>query len=285
MTIADYDRLPSKRMAVGGGEMFTVDVGHGPAVVLVHGSPVSSLEFRATIAWLLPGFRIVAPDLLTFGQSSGPLEGADFTQQVAALRDLIDALELDRFHLVVTDWGGPIGLGAAARNPVQVDRLVLLNTPVRPGFRTPWYWRPMTAPGLGELAIVRANLFSRGLPLMLRAARRDRQLRHRYARALKRVATRRTMLKLERFQGYDAECQVIREALPQMQGPKKIIWGIPDLTLPREAQRLSAVLPDARLVCLRGAGHFLTEDAPDRVGQEIRAFLVDDQSHSRTGQH
>ena len=49
MMIADYDRLPSKRVAVDDREMFTVDVGDGPAGVLVHASPVSSLEFRPVV--------------------------------------------------------------------------------------------------------------------------------------------------------------------------------------------------------------------------------------------
>src|SRR5437764_12874865 len=113
MSIAEFDGLPSRRVAVDGGEMFTVDTGQGPPVVLVHGSPVSSLEFRATIARLSVDFRVLAVDLLTFGRSSGPDEGADIPQQIRALRTLLDTLQLDRFHLVVHDWGGPVGLGAA----------------------------------------------------------------------------------------------------------------------------------------------------------------------------
>ena len=152
MTIADYDRLPSKRVAVGGGELFTVDVGHGPAVVLVHGSPVSSLEFRAVIGRLRPRFRVLAPDMLSFGQSIGPAEGAGFTEQVRALRGLLDALSLDRFHFVGHDWGGPIGLAAAAEKPGQVDRVVLINTGILPDFEPPLAWRPMIAPAIGERA-------------------------------------------------------------------------------------------------------------------------------------
>src|SRR5947209_10993342 len=103
--------MRSLRVPVDGGEMFTVDSGEGPPVLLVHGSPVSSLEFRATIAQLAAHFRVLAVDLLTFGRSSGPEGGAGISQQIRALRALLDRLELDRFHLVVHDWGGPIGLG------------------------------------------------------------------------------------------------------------------------------------------------------------------------------
>jgi pimeloyl-ACP methyl ester carboxylesterase len=274
MDIAEYDQLPSRRVAVDGGEMFSIDAGSGPAVVLVHGSPLFSLEFRATIARLLADHRVLAPDLLSFGQSSGPPQGADFTQQARALRGFLDALELDRFHLVGHDWGGPIGLAAAARRTAQVDRLVLLNTSVRVDFRPPLYWRPLTAPGLGEAALVGANLFSRGLPLFLRAARRDRALRARYQGPLEELATRRTILKLERLEGYVSQCQLIQRALPQIAGPKLIIWGHPEPYFHREGPRLRALLPTANLVSVPRAGHFAAEDAPARVGEEIHAFLT-----------
>jgi haloalkane dehalogenase len=274
MDLAQYDRLPARRVAVDGGEMFTIDAGRGPAVVLVHGSPVSSLEFRSVISRLLPDFRVLAPDLLSFGRSSGPSTGADFTQQVRALGDLLEKSDLDRFHLVGHDWGGPIGLAAAARRPAQIDRLVLLNTSVREGLRPPLYWRPLTAPGLGELALVRANLYSMALPLFLRAARRDRSLCARYRTSLTGRATRRTILKLERLEGYVSVCRSIRRALPEISGPKMILWGEPEPYFRREVPRMRALLPAARFVPLPGAGHFAAEDAPDRVAEEIRAFFA-----------
>jgi haloalkane dehalogenase len=274
MDVAEYDQLPSRCVSVDGGEMFAIDAGSGPAVVLVHGSPLFSLEFRATISRLLPGFRILAPDLLTFGRSSGPPQGANFTQQARALRGFLDAVELDRFHLVGHDWGGPIGLAAAARRPAQVDRLVLLNTTVRVDFRPPLYWQPLIAPGLGETALVGANVFSRCLPLFLRAARRDRALRARYQRPLEERATRRTILKLERLEGYLSECRLIERRLPQIDGPKLIVWGEPEPYFRHEGPRLQALLPMAHFLSLPGAGHFAAEDAPNRVGEAIHSFLT-----------
>jgi haloalkane dehalogenase len=273
MTIADYDRLPSKRVAVDGGEMFTVDVGHGPAVVLVHGSPVSSLEFRTVIGWLRPWFRVVAPDMLSFGQSTGPAEGAGFIEQARALRGLLDALSLDRFHFVGHDWGCPIGLAAAAEKPGQVDRWVLINTSILPDFEPPLAWRPVIAPAIGELALVRANLMSHTLPRMLKAARRDPQLRRRYVEPLTQTATRRTILKLERLDGYEVVCQRIARSLPQMGGPRLLIWGTGDPYFRREYRRLEAAIPDLPRITLPGAGHFATEDAPEDVSRQLGEFL------------
>lgn len=118
------------------------------------------------------------------------------------------------------------------------------------------------------------NLFSRGLPLFLRAARRDRPLRARYQRPLEELATRRTILKLERLEGYVSECNLIQRGLPEIRGPQLIIWGKPEPYFRREGPRMRALLPMAHFLSLPGAGHFAAEDAPDRVGEEIRAFLT-----------
>ncbi len=273
MSLAAYDQLPVRRIAVDGEEICSIDTGHGPAVVLVHGSPVSSLEYRAVIARLATHFRVLAPDLLSFGRSSGPHDGADFTAQATALRHFLDTVGLERYHLVGHDWGGPIGVAAAARRAEQLERLVLLNTSIRADFRPPAYWRAMIAPRVGEAAIARANVFSRGLPLLLRAARRNAELRRRYAADLKSPPTRRTILKLERLQGYATECGRISEAFCEQPPMTMIVWGSPDPYFRQELKRLSGRLPNAHIVELPGAGHFATEDAATEVAAAIDTFL------------
>jgi pimeloyl-ACP methyl ester carboxylesterase len=270
-----YDNLPSHWLRTATGDVCYIDAGQGPAVVMFHGSPLFSFEFRAQIVSLAQHFRVIAPDLLWFGRSTGPVGGADFTTQAGAMLELLDHLDLQRFHLVAHDWGGPIGLGAAARTPEKIDRLVLLNTSIRSDLRPPWYWHAFTAPGLAELLLIRANAFGRGLPLLLRSAR-NRTVWRRYIQPLKRRETRQTVLLLERQRGFAELCQVIGGALRRMAGPKLIIWGEPDPCFPRgERQRLQALLPDARVRSLSGAGHFANEDASDRVTEECVCFLAE----------
>jgi haloalkane dehalogenase len=267
-----YDDLPSRRLGTTKGEVSYIDAGQGPAVVMFHGSPLFSFEFRAQIVSLAQHFRVIAPDLLWFGRSTGPVGGADFTTQADAMRELLDHLDLRRFHLIGHDWGGPIGLGAAARTPEKIDRLVLLNTSIRSDLRPPWYWHVFTAPGLGEFFLVSANAFGRGLPLLLRSAR-NRTVWRRYTQPLKRREARQTVLLLERHQGFAELCRCIGGALARMAGPKLIIWGEPDPTFRRgERQRMQALLPDARVRSLRG-GHFANEDSSDRVTEECVRFL------------
>jgi pimeloyl-ACP methyl ester carboxylesterase len=151
---------------------------------------------------------------------------------------------------------------------------VLQNSSVRPDWRPPLYWRLMIAPGAGELALLRANAFGHGLPLMLRAARRDRELRERHRAPLRDPATRRTVLRLERMEGYAEECTGVIRALPDLGGPQLILWGQPDPAYLGEAPRLRALFPGARFVPIPGAGHFAAEDAAERVSEEVHAFLT-----------
>lgn len=273
--VGDYDRLPHHTVEVEGHAVHRVDAGAGFPVVLVHGSPTSSLLFRHQIAALSARFRVIAPDLLGFGRSGAPPGGTAFREQARVLRALLDRLGLDRFALVGHDWGGPIGMAAAIRRPEQVSQLVLVNTTLRPDFEPPWYWRPFVAPRLGELLLVRLDLFGRGLPLMMRAAR-ERSLHRRYRAPLARADTRRTVLALERLTGYPELMREVRDALSRMQVPTLILWGEPDgYFRSPERERLHALLPHARVHPIPKGGHFPQEDAPEEVTAALLAFLRD----------
>lgn len=116
----------------GAGTLRYVDVGSGPPVVLVHGTPTWSFLYRDLIDDLRRDHRVIAPDLLGFGLSDKPATKAVAPpQQAEHLSGLIDHLGLDRLTLVVHDFGGPIGLAHALDRPDSIERLVLFNT---------WMW-------------------------------------------------------------------------------------------------------------------------------------------------
>jgi haloalkane dehalogenase len=270
-----YDRLPQRDLEIEGFKVHFVEAGAGFPVVLIHGSPTSSILFRHQIAALSNRFRVIAPDLLGFGQSAAPAGGTAFREQARVLRALLDHLGLERYALLGHDWGGPIGMAAAVHRPEQVSRLVLVNTSLRPDFTPPWYWQPFVAPLLGELLLVQLNLFGRGLPLMMRAAR-ERSLHRRYLAPLRRTDTRRTVLSLERLTGYAQLMREVVAVLPRMQVPTLILWGEPDdYFRPPETERLHALIPHAIVHRIPRGGHFPQEDAPEMVTDALLAFLRD----------
>jgi pimeloyl-ACP methyl ester carboxylesterase len=121
----------SKWLELPAGRMHYVDEGSGPAILFVHGTPTWSFEWRHLIAGLRETHRCVALDHLGFGLSERPA-GAAYTPEAHAerLREFVARLGLERFTLVVHDFGGPIGLPLAIGSG-RVERLVVLNS---------WMW-------------------------------------------------------------------------------------------------------------------------------------------------
>ena len=106
-----------------------VDVGAGPAIVLLHGIASSSVTFEYLVPMLQPGHRVVAIDLLGFGRSPA---GRSYTveEHVAAVRRTIRSLRLRDVVLVGHSMGSLVATRFAARHPRRVRRLVLVSPPV-----------------------------------------------------------------------------------------------------------------------------------------------------------
>ncbi len=142
------------RFEAGGVRAFARQQGEGADVVLLHGVPTSSFLYRRVLPVLADqGLRGTAFDFPGLGLSDRP---APFDYSWSGLAawtgEAIDALGLDRVHLVVHDIGGPIGLEWAIRNPDRVLSVTVLNTVLDvAGFKRPWPMAPFAVPGLGEV--------------------------------------------------------------------------------------------------------------------------------------
>jgi len=272
--MSSYESFDQHDVEIGGWRMHYVDMGTGPPVVIVHGSPISSYAFREQIAALSSRFRIVAPDLLGFGQSEGPEEGASFPQQADTLCALLDHLSLGPFRLIGHDWGGPVGVGCAVRRLAEIEQLVLINTTILADFKPPRYWKPFTLRGIGNLLVVRMNLFSRGLPLMMPAAR-SAEVKQAYAQPLEARGLRQTVLALERLEGFEELMSQVATELPRLVDiPTLIIWGHPDRYFRTgELERLKNLFRAAVVHEIPGGGHFPQEDAPEAVTAALIDFL------------
>lgn len=130
----DREEYPfrSRNLELEMGNMHYVDEGAGEPIVMCHGNPTWSFLYRHLVKGLSPKYRCVAMDHIGFGLSHKPSGWAYLPEDHAKnLEVLIERLELKEVTLVVQDWGGPIGLSYAVRNPENVKRLVIMNT---------WMW-------------------------------------------------------------------------------------------------------------------------------------------------
>ncbi|HKK50481.1 MAG TPA: alpha/beta fold hydrolase [Myxococcota bacterium] len=111
------------------GVIHYVDEGEGPVILLLHGNPTWSFLYRKMIPGLAEEHRVIAPDYPGFGLSKARA-GFGFTavEQAAVMDEFLSRMDLREVTLFVQDWGGPIGLFLAERNPDRIQRLVIGNT-------------------------------------------------------------------------------------------------------------------------------------------------------------
>jgi pimeloyl-ACP methyl ester carboxylesterase len=248
----------------------------GVPAMYVHGVPTSSDDWIS----FLERSGGIAPDLIGFGRSA---KGGNLDYSIAGLTDflerLLEYLEIDRVQLVVHDWGAPVGLAFAQRNPERIERVVLLNgVPVFLGQDVRWHLlaRLWLRPGIGELVM---GATTRGvLARTLRSGTADPK-----AWSDARIAsiweqfdqgTQRAILRLYRSAGA-AELARAGETLDRLDAPALVLWGDADPWLPVAiGETYAAVMPHASVEHVQGAGHWPWLDRPDVVDR-VASFLAE----------
>ena len=139
------------RIAAGGIETNYHDVGRGPPLLFIHGSGpgVSAwANWRLAIPPLSRSYRVIAPDMVGFGFSERP-QGVEYRKEIwiAQAIGLMDALGIEKAHVVGNSFGGAIALALAVRHPERVERLALMGSvgvsfPITPGLDAVWGYEP-----------------------------------------------------------------------------------------------------------------------------------------------
>jgi len=266
-----------RRFEAGGVRSFVREQGSGPDVVLVHGVPTSSFLYRKLMAPLADqGMRALALDFPGLGLADRPAR-FDYSWSGLArwLGDAIDALELDRVHLVLHDIGGPIGCEWAIRNSDRVLSLTMLNAMLDPGsFRRPWTMQPFAIRGLGEVwlratpKLTFAALFRRQGIADQRAISNAEIYAHHAL--LKRGDGGRAFLRIMRgFELTGEKSRFLAEGLAERPYPARVIWGEADPALDLEQLRIAQRVLGAEDAVLLPAKHFLQEDQAPALAYAI----------------
>jgi pimeloyl-ACP methyl ester carboxylesterase len=151
--MTEEGRLRFRTIATRRLKISTMEAGQGPVVLAVHGLGGTKGSFLPTLAALAGRFRVIAMDLPGFGDSDKPL-GAPYDARffARAVVDLLDALELERVHLVGNSLGGRVALEVGLRNPERVQRLALLAPSL--AWRRDRPWAPLLRLVRPELGLV-----------------------------------------------------------------------------------------------------------------------------------
>jgi pimeloyl-ACP methyl ester carboxylesterase len=275
----------SRVLQLGGHRYHYVDEGQGDVLLLVHGNPTWSFYWRELIRALSPKFRLIAVDHIGCGLSDKPRNYPyRLAQHIDNLGQLVERLDLQGVTLLAHDWGGPIGLGAALARPERFARFVMFNSAGFRSTRMPWRIRMCRTPLLGRLAVQGLNGFARAA---LGMAVVDRKCITREVRAgllapydswHNRQAIYRFVQDIPlspRHPSY-ATLLHIEKNLPRLAAnPWLFIWGMRDWCFtPHFLDRFLTFFPKAEVHRLADAGHYVVEDAHERIVPIVDAFLA-----------
>ena len=270
--------------------------GDAPVLLMVHGNPTWSFYWRDLVRVFRGQYRVVVPDHIGCGLSDKPAPGQSpqeypFTlkRRISDLCRLVESLDLSNITLVAHDWGGAIGLGAAAAMPERFGRFVLLNTAAFRSRRIPLRINVCRLPLLGRLGVQGFNLFARAAihmaveqPRRMTAAVKSGFLAP-YDNWHNRAAVLQFVHDIPLKPGhrsYDTLAGIERALAQLADRPVCLIWGMKDWCFtPHFLERFIEFFPKAEVHRLEDAGHYVVQDAPQRVAAALDGFLKKTESH------
>jgi pimeloyl-ACP methyl ester carboxylesterase len=269
--IAGLERL---RIQVGDWRIEYLEGGRGDALVLLHGFGANKDNWTRIGRYLTPHFRVIAPDLPGFGEST-QTPGADYTiaAQAERINGLVRTLGLKSFHLGGNSMGGSIAGAYAARRPETLKSLWLLAPGgVRSAEPSDMY-RILETGGPNPLIAKSVQDYERLLDFVFHR-------RPFIPRAIKRRLVKEAMdhrsLNQAIFQQLRESRKIaaMEELLQGLTIPTLILWGAQDRVLhPSGAGVLKSVIPGAKSVIMEETGHLPMVEKPEEAAKHYIDFL------------
>jgi 2-hydroxymuconate-semialdehyde hydrolase len=250
--------------------------GDGPPVLLLHGSGpgvTAWANWRLTIPVLARHFRVIAPDIVGFGFTQRP-EGVtyDLDTWTAHALGVLDALGIERAHVVGNSFGGSLGMSLAIRHPERVGRLVLMGSvgvpfAITPGLDAVWGYEPSVEAMEGLL-----HLFAYDRALIgpdLARARYEASIRPGVQEAY------RAMFPAPRQLALDAMTHPV-DAIASITAPTLVVHGREDQVIPlQNALDLLGLIDDAQLHVFGHCGHWTQLEHAAAFTALVSDFLLE----------
>jgi len=262
----EFSELKRTAVLANGIRLAYVEMGDIKAVplLLLHGFTDSARSWSLIAPYLAPGFRVIAPDLRGHGHSDRPEGCYTIPEMANDVRFLIEALDLAPAHVVGHSLGGRLAQAIAQRWPHTVRKIVLMSTSAVLRQRHGWLWeniQKLRDPIDAESAFIR-EWCSGAVPV-------DESFLAHTRRECAAVPSRIWLSIHYEQLAYDPSplLQDISVATLILRGEKDII-----ATSEHQAQMKDAIV-GAEFISLRGHGHNIHWEAPEKVAGLIRTFL------------
>jgi len=259
-----------------------------PKLVLLHGFPASSHQYRNLVPALATRFHVIAPDYQGFGNSDIPDPGTynyTFDGISRTIEKFLEAKNFDHYGLFVQDYGGPVGFRIVGRRPEALDWLIVQNSNAyEEGFTSAWdgfrgaLWKDRSPENEAPLAAFLTHDAIKGI--YLHGSPRPELIspdnwKSDYGFMQRPHAVR---VNLDLFYDYRTNVDLYRgwqKFLHDHQPKTLIFWGQDDpFFTPAGGEAFLRDLPEADLHRL-AAGHFAVEDNLDYIATTMLRFYSD----------
>lgn len=243
--------------------------GQGPPLVLLHGWPLSSREWRRQIDGLSDEFHVVAWDAPGAGRSSDPPEGFRLADWADCLAAFTEALDLRRAHVAGLSWGGGLALELYRRHPTVVHTLILVSAYAGWAGSLPAEVVDQRLRLMLQNSQLPVDAWAPALIDTLVADGASADVATELTSIIAEFHPAATRVALRAFAEAD-----LRDVLPRVDVPTLVLCGEQDARAPQRVwQPLHSGIRGSKLTLIPDVGHMVNIEAPERVNAEIRAFL------------
>jgi haloalkane dehalogenase len=273
----------SKYLSVNGSNIHYIDVGEGDPVVFIHGNPTSSYLWRNVIPHVSPHARCIALDLIGMGKSDKPDIDYTFEDHFSYVEGFIKKMGLKNVTLVIHDWGSGLGFHYANMHRDNIKGIAFMEAMYKP---LDWADMPkdyrmafhlMRAPFIGWLMISVGNIFlKKMLPESIVRKLSPKEYKT-YLEPYPTVKSRKPVRVWpqeipingspkrthEKISSY-------HEWLKETEIPKLCFYANPGALIQGESVAfIKENFPNTQMVDIGKGVHFIQEDAPDLIGEEV----------------
>jgi haloalkane dehalogenase len=266
-----------------GHRLHYVDEGQGECIFMFHGNPTWSFYYRSLILHLRENFRCIALDHIGCGLSDKPQSYSYcLDSHIANASALLEKIQATAFHIIVHDWGCPIGMAIAELYADRVKSIIITNGAAFLSRQIPWQIALAKTIFPGTFLVKGLNIFARSATHLCPQKPLTESVQKAYLFPYNSWANRVAIdafikdIPMKKSHKTWKTLQAIEQQLPILKEKKILVaWGMKDFCFTEVFfQKWQSIFPNIQTIRLPEAGHYLLEDAGSELREKIQNFLM-----------